>query len=79
MNAMWHPAVTQSDRARAAHDRSGTTGDGRCDKVYLDGKSNLTIRGEDRESVTVDYPNNARSDPLAHANDRYPVLAVRNC
>ena len=35
--------------------------------VYLSGKSNLTIRGEDRESVQVGYPNNSAFNRRAAA------------
>lgn len=46
--------------------------------VYLDGKSNLTIRGEDRDGVQVGYPNNSAFNPPRGGPSRRPAFSLQN-
>lgn len=46
--------------------------------VYLDGKSNLTIRGEDRDAVQVGYPNNSAFNPPRGGPSRRPAFSLQN-
>jgi pectinesterase len=46
--------------------------------VFLDGKSNLTIRGEDREAVQVGYPNNSSFNPPRGGPSRRPAFSIQN-
>jgi hypothetical protein len=46
--------------------------------VFLQGKSNLTIRGEDREGVQVGYPNNSTFNPPRGGPSRRPAFSIYN-
>lgn len=46
--------------------------------VYIDGKSNLTIRGEDRTRVIVGYPNNSAFNPPRAEPSRRPAFSIQN-
>jgi hypothetical protein len=46
--------------------------------VFLNGKSNLTIRGEDREGVQVGYPNNSAFNPPRGGASRRPAFSIFN-
>jgi pectinesterase len=45
--------------------------------VFLNGKSNLTIRGEDREAVKVGYPNNSAFNPPRGGPSRRPAFSIQ--
>jgi len=46
--------------------------------VYLAGKANITIRGEDRETVQVGYPNNSAFNPPRGGPSRRPAFSIQN-
>jgi hypothetical protein len=46
--------------------------------VYLEGKSNITIRGEDRDAVQVGYPNNSAFNPPRGGPSRRPAFSLQN-
>lgn len=46
--------------------------------VFLNGKSNITIRGEDRDGVKVGYPNNSAFNPPRGGPSRRPVFSIYN-
>jgi pectinesterase len=46
--------------------------------VFLNGKSNLTIRGEDRDAVQVGYPNNSAFNPPRGGASRRPAFSIQN-
>jgi pectinesterase len=46
--------------------------------VFLDGKSNITIRGESREMVQVGYRNNSAFNPPKSAPSRRPAFSMVN-
>jgi hypothetical protein len=46
--------------------------------VYLDGKANITIHGEDREAVQVGYPNNSAFNPPRGGPSRRPAFSIQN-
>jgi len=46
--------------------------------VYINDKTNLTIRGEDRASVIVGYPNNSAFNPPREEPSRRPAFSIQN-
>jgi len=46
--------------------------------VYINGKANLTIRGEDRTNVIVGYPNNSAFNPPREEPSRRPAFSIQN-
>ncbi len=46
--------------------------------VYLADKSNITIRGEDRDKVQVGYPNNSAFNPPRGGPSRRPAFSIQN-
>ncbi len=46
--------------------------------VFLQDKSNLTIRGEDRDGVQVGYPNNSAFNPSRGGPSRRPAFSLQN-
>jgi pectinesterase len=46
--------------------------------VFLDSKSNITIRGEDRDAVQVGYPNNSSFNPSRGGPSRRPAFSIQN-
>ena len=46
--------------------------------VFMQGKSNLTIRGEDREGVQVGYPTNSAFNPPRGGPSRRPAFSIYN-
>lgn len=46
--------------------------------VYINAKTNLTIRGEDRQSVIVGYPNNSAFNPPREEPSRRPAFSIQN-
>lgn len=46
--------------------------------VFLQGKSNLTIRGEEREGVQIGYPNNSTFNPPRGGPSRRPAFSLYN-
>jgi hypothetical protein len=46
--------------------------------VYFSGKSNITIRGEDREKVQVGYPNNSAFNPPKGGPSRRPAFSIQD-
>ncbi len=44
--------------------------------VFFSGKSNITIRGENREKVEVGYPNNSAFNPRASGPSRRPAFTI---
>lgn len=46
--------------------------------IYLGGKSNLIIRGEDRERVEVSYPNNSAFNPPRGGPSRRPAFSIQD-
>jgi pectinesterase len=46
--------------------------------VYINGKTNLTIRGEDRTNVIVGYPNNSAFNPPRAEPSRRPAFSIQN-
>jgi hypothetical protein len=46
--------------------------------VNLNGKSNITIRGEDREKVVVTYANNSAFNPPRGGPSRRPAFSIQN-
>ena len=44
--------------------------------VFLASKSNITIRGEDRDAVQVGYPNNSVFNPLRGGPSRRPAFSI---
>ena len=46
--------------------------------VYINGKTNLTIRGEDRANGIVGYPNNSAFNPPRAEPSRRPAFSIQN-
>lgn len=46
--------------------------------VYLQGKSNLILRGESRDGVQVGYPNNSAFNPPRGGPSRRPAFSLQN-
>lgn len=46
--------------------------------VYVGGKSNLIIRGQDREKVQVGYPNNSAFNPSRGGPSRRPAFSIQD-
>ncbi len=46
--------------------------------VHFSGKSNITIRGEDREKVQVGYPNNSAFNPPKAGPSRRPAFSIQD-
>jgi pectinesterase len=46
--------------------------------VYLADKSNITIRGEDRDKVQIGYPNNSTFNPPRGGPSRRPAFSIQN-
>lgn len=46
--------------------------------VFLTGKSNLTLRGENRDGVQVGYPNNSAFNPPRGGASRRPAFSIYN-
>jgi hypothetical protein len=46
--------------------------------VFLTGKSNITIRGEDRDAVQVGYPNNSAFNPSRGGPSRRPAFSIHD-
>ncbi|HVY87397.1 MAG TPA: pectinesterase family protein [Hyphomonadaceae bacterium] len=46
--------------------------------VYLADKSNITVRGQDRDKVVVTYPNNSALNPPRSGPSRRPAFSIQN-
>jgi pectinesterase len=46
--------------------------------VFLNGKSDITIRGEDRDRVILTYPNNSAFNPPRGGPSRRPAFSIQN-
>jgi pectinesterase len=44
--------------------------------VFIEGKSSVTVRGEDREAVQVGYPNNSAFNPSRGGPSRRPAFSI---